>query len=58
MALESLERFDAALTDRWNAALADAVEASTASTSAEFLREHPEFLDSRLFGLPAWREKS
>jgi hypothetical protein len=55
LAMEAADRFDGALTDRWNDAIATAVESSSATTSAEFLVEHPEFLDSRLFGLPAWK---
>jgi hypothetical protein len=57
-AMDAAERFDAELTDRWNEAIATAVESSTATTSDAFLVEHPEFLDSRLFGLPSWRQGS
>jgi hypothetical protein len=52
------DRFDADLTDRWSDAIADAVEDSSETTSDDFLSEHPELLDSRLFGLPAWKRKT
>ena len=54
VAMDARERFDPELTARWSEAIAEAMQSSTATTSDEFLEEHPEFLDSRLFGPPTW----
>lgn len=58
IAMQAADRFDRDLTDRWNEALADALETSDAATADEFIREHQAFLNSRLFGLPAWRDRT
>lgn len=52
-AMEAADRFDPDLTARWAAAIASACATSAAPTADRFLEEHPEFLDSRLFGNPA-----
>jgi hypothetical protein len=54
VAMNAAERFDPELTARWSEAIATAVEAGEAPTAERFLEQHPEFLDSRLFGVPAW----
>lgn len=53
-AMNAVERFDSDLTARWSAAIASAVEAGDAPTAERFLEQHPELLDSRLLGVPAW----
>ncbi|MBD0338069.1 MAG: hypothetical protein ICV67_02125 [Thermoleophilia bacterium] len=54
-ALGSPERYDAELTRRWWAGIADAVEETRARDAEELLRERPGLLRSDLFGLPGWR---
>ena len=56
VAMDAADRFDADLTARWTESIASAVETSDATTVDKFLEEHPEFLDSRLLGLPAWMQ--
>jgi hypothetical protein len=54
-ALDSLDRYDASLTHRWSEALADALETSDAPDADAFLLAHPQFRQSDLYGLPAWK---
>ena len=54
VAMDALDRFDPDLTARWSHAIASAMESSGATTADEFLVRHPEFLNSRLYGLPTW----
>jgi hypothetical protein len=56
VATDASDRFDPDLTARWTESIASAVESSAAGTADKFLEEHPEFQNSRLFGLPAWME--
>jgi hypothetical protein len=56
VAMDATDRFDPDLTARWTESIASAVESSEAATVDKFLEEHPEFLNSRLFGLPAWMQ--
>lgn len=56
VAMDASDRFDSDLTARWTESIASAVESSEAATADKFLKEHPEFLNSRLFGLPAWMQ--
>jgi hypothetical protein len=56
VAMEAADRFDPELTANWTEAIASAVESSDKSTADKFLQEHPEFLNSRLLGLPAWMQ--
>lgn len=53
-AMDAVDRFDPDLTARWSEAIASAVESNDAPTAERFLERHPEFLNSRLFGVPAW----
>jgi hypothetical protein len=53
-AMNAAERFDPELTARWTEAIAVAAEAGDAPTAERFLEDHPEFLNSQLFGVPAW----
>ena len=54
IAMEAADRFDPELTALWSEAIASATASSNAATATEFLEEHPELLNSRLLGLPAW----
>jgi hypothetical protein len=56
VAMDAADRFDPDLTARWSEAIGAAMETSDATTATEFLRAHPELLDSRLYGLPTWME--
>jgi hypothetical protein len=56
VAMDAADRFDPDLTARWSEAIGAAMESSEAATADEFLRRHPELLDSRLFELPSWME--
>jgi len=54
VAMDAADRFDPVLTARWSEAIASKVESSDAPTAERFLEQHREFLNSRLFGAPAW----
>lgn len=53
--LDAAGRYDDELTQRWTAALADALEESDAQDAQEFLLRHPHFRQSDLYGPPAWK---
>lgn len=55
-ALGAPEKFDASLTSRWTKRLAELAHAHPGESPQEVIRAHPELLDSRLLGLPAWRD--
>jgi hypothetical protein len=57
VALDAAERYDAELTERWTAGLADALEENNAADTEEFLGAHPEFRRSDLYGRPAWQDE-
>jgi hypothetical protein len=54
-ALGAAEKYDGELTRRWSEALADALEGTGARDADELIRVRPEFLQSDLFGPPAWK---
>ncbi len=54
VAMDAADRFDPALTVRWSEAIASKMESSDALSAEQFLQQHPELLNSRLFGAPGW----
>jgi hypothetical protein len=57
VAMDAADRFDPDLTACWSEAIASAMESSDATTAGMFLEQHPEFSNSRLFGVPSWMRK-
>jgi hypothetical protein len=55
ISMDTADRFDQDLTERWADLIADCVESSEAESFAAFAKEHPELLRSDLLGPPAWK---
>lgn len=55
VALDAPDKFDADLTARWSEAIATAMRSGHTTRASEFLAEHPELLNSTLYGPPTWQ---